>query len=156
MEGLIFTPFNRVNRGNSNPMLSALDDLFRNWIASAFLLYTTHTWILFKVPQSSCNGILDDVRRSRFFLDVYLFMPYGSTGNTCQYSVILSFTIWKAPLKSTLTPAIAIHSKKVSSVRAPRVWCTWTLKSEITPSLLCLAQMFATETSFSGWTEASI
>lgn len=40
-------------------MLSALDGLFRNWIAGGILSCVTHIWISFKIPQFPGNGILD-------------------------------------------------------------------------------------------------
>lgn len=54
-----FIPFNMVSGGKSDSVPSALEDLFRNWIASDFLSCTIHILILFQVPQSPCNGILD-------------------------------------------------------------------------------------------------
>lgn len=58
-ERLKFVLFNMVTGGKSESMLSALDGLFRNWIAGGFLACVTRIWISFKIPQFPGNGILD-------------------------------------------------------------------------------------------------
>lgn len=59
MERMKFIPFHTVSGERSDSVLSALEDLFRNWIAGDFLSCTIQILILFQVPRSPCNGILD-------------------------------------------------------------------------------------------------